>query len=99
MPGGPELFSIARNFPKVRHIFILFLILWVFLRFPTNICVKRVQISPEVVFYEVKYQNLRPNFTSARKNIFGKVVNLASQIVQNTFSMSFIHDTILELPL
>ena len=35
-----------------------------------------MQISSEIVFYDAKYQNLRPIFAAARENIFGNVVTL-----------------------
>ena len=37
---------------------------------------RKVQISSEIRFYDAKYQNLRPIFTAARKNILKKVVTL-----------------------
>ena len=75
-PGSPEIFSIALNFSKIRQ---SFLIIWVFSQFSSKICVESVQISSEVTFYDVKYQNLRPIFSEVRKNIFGKVVTLQRQ--------------------
>ena len=36
-----------------------------------------MHVSPEIVFYDDKYQNLRPIFAAARKSIFGKVVTLS----------------------
>ena len=41
-----------------------------------------MHVLSEIGFYYAKYQNLRPTFAAAWKNIFGKVVTLQNHIVQ-----------------
>ena len=64
---SPDIFKKKSNF---------LIFMGIFTNFDKYICIKRVQFLSEIGFYDVKYQNLRPIFTAARKNIFGKVVTL-----------------------
>ena len=72
---SPEFFKTKTNFLISMAVFLLI---------STNIWVKRVHISSEIVFYDAKY-HLRMIFSAARINIFGKVVTLGLKNVYQTY--------------
>ena len=76
-PNARKYFPKPGMFKKISQIF---LFLWAFLRILTNICIKRMQISSEIGFYDAKYQTSRTIFAAARKNTFGKVVTLVDEL-------------------